>query len=97
MARISGVDLPNRKQVQISLTYIFGIGRTSAALRQLRFVTARSSGSPPCREDPGAGEAGVEQGAVAPLVIAGEPHTYTFILQKCSALGIRASALNLHA
>ena len=29
MARIAGVDLPN-KHVEISLTYIFGIGRTSA-------------------------------------------------------------------
>ncbi len=30
MARISGVDIPRDKQVQISLTYIFGIGLTSA-------------------------------------------------------------------
>ncbi|MFH1756306.1 MAG: 30S ribosomal protein S13 [Candidatus Latescibacterota bacterium] len=30
MARIAGVDIPNDKQVVISLTYIFGIGRTSA-------------------------------------------------------------------
>lgn len=29
MARISGVDLPN-KQVRIALTYIYGIGQTSA-------------------------------------------------------------------
>lgn len=29
MARISGVDLPN-KQIKIALTYIFGIGRTIA-------------------------------------------------------------------
>ncbi|MDC7228143.1 MAG: 30S ribosomal protein S13 [Spirochaetales bacterium] len=29
MARISGVDLPN-KSIKISLTYIFGIGRTTA-------------------------------------------------------------------
>lgn len=28
MARISGVDLPNEKRVEIALTYIFGIGRT---------------------------------------------------------------------
>lgn len=27
MARIQGVDLPNDKQVEIALTYIFGIGR----------------------------------------------------------------------
>ncbi len=30
MARISGVDLPNNKRVEIALTYIFGIGRSSA-------------------------------------------------------------------
>jgi small subunit ribosomal protein S13 len=30
MARIAGVDIPNDKNVEISLTYIFGIGRTSA-------------------------------------------------------------------
>ena len=30
MARISGVDIPNDKRVVISLTYIFGIGSTSA-------------------------------------------------------------------
>ena len=30
MARIAGVDIPNDKRVEISLTYIFGIGRTSA-------------------------------------------------------------------
>ncbi|HAL73700.1 MAG TPA: 30S ribosomal protein S13 [Clostridiales bacterium] len=28
MARISGVDLPNDKRVEIALCYIFGIGRT---------------------------------------------------------------------
>ena len=30
MARISGVDLPRKKRVEIGLTYIYGIGRTSA-------------------------------------------------------------------
>ncbi len=30
MARIAGVDIPREKQLQISLTYIFGVGRTSA-------------------------------------------------------------------
>ena len=30
MARIAGVDLPRDKRIEISLTYIFGIGRTSA-------------------------------------------------------------------
>ena len=29
MARIAGVDLPNNKQGEIGLTYIFGIGRSS--------------------------------------------------------------------
>ncbi len=28
MARIAGVDLPNRKRAEIGLTYIYGIGRT---------------------------------------------------------------------
>lgn len=31
MARISGVDLPRDKRVDIGLTYIFGIGRKTAA------------------------------------------------------------------
>ena len=30
MARISGVDLPREKRVEIGLTYIYGIGKTSA-------------------------------------------------------------------
>lgn len=30
MARISGVDIPRDKRVVISLTYIFGIGKTTA-------------------------------------------------------------------
>ena len=30
MARISGVDLPREKRVEIGLTYVYGIGRTSA-------------------------------------------------------------------
>ncbi len=30
MARISGVDLPRDKRVQVGLTYIYGIGQTSA-------------------------------------------------------------------
>ena len=30
MARISGVDLPRDKRVEIGLTYIYGIGRVSA-------------------------------------------------------------------
>jgi small subunit ribosomal protein S13 len=30
MARIAGVDIPNAKRVEIGLTYIFGIGRTTS-------------------------------------------------------------------
>lgn len=30
MARINGVDLPREKRVEIGLTYIYGIGRTTA-------------------------------------------------------------------
>jgi len=30
MARISGVDVPREKRVEIALTYIYGIGRTKA-------------------------------------------------------------------
>jgi small subunit ribosomal protein S13 len=31
MARIAGVDLPRDKRVEVALTYIFGIGQTTAA------------------------------------------------------------------
>ena len=31
MARISGVDLPREKRVEIGLTYIYGIGRASSS------------------------------------------------------------------
>ncbi len=31
MARIAGVDIPREKRLEVSLTYIFGIGRTAAA------------------------------------------------------------------
>ena len=30
MARISGVDIPREKRLEVSLTYIYGIGRTTA-------------------------------------------------------------------
>ncbi len=30
MARISGIDLPREKRIEIGLTYIYGIGRTTA-------------------------------------------------------------------
>jgi small subunit ribosomal protein S13 len=31
MARIAGIDLPRNKRIDIALTYIFGLGRPSAA------------------------------------------------------------------
>lgn len=30
MARLSGVDIPREKRVEISLTYIYGVGRTTS-------------------------------------------------------------------
>jgi len=30
MARIAGVDIPNDKRVEVSLTYIYGVGRSTA-------------------------------------------------------------------
>ena len=30
MARIAGVDVPREKRVEVALTYVFGIGRTTA-------------------------------------------------------------------
>ena len=30
MARIAGVDLPRRKRIEVGLTYIYGIGRTTS-------------------------------------------------------------------
>jgi small subunit ribosomal protein S13 len=30
LARISGVDIPREKRLEISLTYIFGVGRTTS-------------------------------------------------------------------
>ena len=30
MARVAGIDIPNNKRSEIGLTYIFGIGRTTA-------------------------------------------------------------------
>ncbi|MCU0444373.1 MAG: 30S ribosomal protein S13 [Microscillaceae bacterium] len=32
MARIAGVDIPDRKRGEVSLTYIFGIGRSSSRI-----------------------------------------------------------------
>ena len=31
MARIAGIDLPRNKRIEIALTYIFGIGRTTSS------------------------------------------------------------------
>jgi small subunit ribosomal protein S13 len=37
MARIAGVDLPREKRIEVSLQYIYGIGRTTAAhLREVQ-------------------------------------------------------------
>ena len=30
MARIAGVDLPNNKRIEIALTYIYGVGNSTA-------------------------------------------------------------------
>jgi len=30
MARIAGVDIPRDKRVEVSLTYIYGVGRSTA-------------------------------------------------------------------
>ena len=38
MARIAGVDIPRDKRIEISLTYVYGIGRTTAVLGQSRSV-----------------------------------------------------------
>jgi small subunit ribosomal protein S13 len=42
MARIAGVDLPRDKKVEIGLTYIFGVGRTTA--REILEKTGVNSG-----------------------------------------------------
>ena len=44
MARIAGVDLPAEKRIEIALTYIYGIGRTTA-----RRILATSGVSPDIR------------------------------------------------
>jgi small subunit ribosomal protein S13 len=40
VARISGVDIPREKRLEISLTYIFGVGRTTS--QQICAATATS-------------------------------------------------------
>jgi len=44
MARISGVDLPREKRIEIALTYIYGIGRNSA-----RDILAKTGVNPDTR------------------------------------------------
>ncbi len=44
MARIAGVDLPAEKRIEVALTYIFGIGRTTA-----RKILAQSGVNPDVR------------------------------------------------
>ena len=44
MARISGVDIPNAKRVEIALTYIYGIGLKSA-----RDILAKTGVNPDTR------------------------------------------------
>ena len=46
MARIAGVDIPREKRVEVALTYIFGIGRTTAQ-KMLRRRPA-STATPGC-------------------------------------------------
>ncbi|MBW2714440.1 MAG: 30S ribosomal protein S13 [Deltaproteobacteria bacterium] len=46
MARIAGVDLPRSKRLEIALTYIFGIGRTTA-----REICAKSEIDPASKTD----------------------------------------------
>lgn len=46
MARISGVDLPRNKRIEIALTYIYGIGHSSA-----KEVLRRSGVGPSVRTD----------------------------------------------
>ncbi len=45
MARIAGIDIPKNKHIVISLTYIFGIGRSTARaiLKQLNIDEARKT------------------------------------------------------
>ena len=43
MARIAGVDIPREKRLEISLTYIFGIGRTTRAAGLRRRPACRAT------------------------------------------------------
>ena len=53
MARIAGVDIPREKRLEISLTYIFGIGRNTA--QQVTDATgiSRDTGARPHRRGSG--------------------------------------------
>ena len=46
MARISGIDLPKNKQIEVALTYIYGIGRSSS-----RKIIAAAGVDPSTRSD----------------------------------------------
>ncbi|HEU0264187.1 MAG TPA: 30S ribosomal protein S13 [Geobacterales bacterium] len=46
MARIAGIDLPKNKRIEIALTYIYGIGRSSA-----QKILAESGIDPATRAD----------------------------------------------
>ncbi len=46
MARIAGVDLPRNKRMEIALTYVFGIGKTSS-----KQILAKAKVSPDKRTD----------------------------------------------
>jgi len=46
MARISGVDLPRNKRIEIALTYVFGVGRTLA-----REIVVKAEIDPSIRTD----------------------------------------------
>ena len=48
MARIAGVDIPREKRLEISLTYIYGIGRTA---QQVSDATG-SRATPVCATSP---------------------------------------------
>ena len=47
MARIKGVDIPNNKRIEISLTYIYGIGRNlaKAILKDAKVDVNKKAGS----------------------------------------------------
>ena len=36
MPRVIGIDIPDNKRLEISLTYLYGIGRTFIAMKSLR-------------------------------------------------------------